>query len=276
MKPPPFDYAAPESLAEAVDALSQPGAVVLAGGQSLVLELVYRQRRPRLLVDINGLTELDELLETADGLSIGALVRHRRLEREPGESPARRLFRQIAPYVGHPPIRRRGTFCGSVAWAHPAAEWNALAVACEAEMQLRSASGSRAVPSSDFFLGDRLTARRPDELLTAVQLRPVPPGTGVGFGEHRRTHAGFADVAVVALVTVADGLVQRARIAVAGVADRPLRLTEVEEAMEGVPAGSAAGWTRQAVAAADGLGHDHQRAVAAELAGRSVAQAVSA
>jgi len=272
VKPPTLDYVAPTSLDEALLALAAPGAVVLAGGQSLVLELAYRDSRPGLLVDVNGVPGLDGLAEDEDGLTIGALVRHRSLEDAGGApTPYRQLLAQIAPYVAHPPIRARGTFCGSVAWAHPAAEWNAVCRAFDAEVHVRSGRGSRVVTAGDWYAGDRRTTRADDELVTAVRLPALPPGTGLGFGEYRRTHASFAGVAVVAAMTVADGSVAAARFAVAAVADRPVRLDALEASLVGVGVDEAPAHVR----AARGLpGTDHEQAVTAELAARAVEQAL--
>lgn len=274
MKPPPFGYVAPTTVDEALDALAEPGAVVLAGGQSLVLELVYRQQRPALLVDINGVAGLDALVDGPDGLSIAALVRHRRLEDDEAGSPVRRLLTRVAPYVAHPPIRTRGTFCGSVAWAHPAAEWNAVLLAFDGSVTLRSRRGDRVVPAAEWFRGVQQTVRRTDELVTGVAFPPQPSGTGTGFAEHRRTHASFAEVAVVAAVTTTpDGRVERARLAVAGVDDRPLRLARVEESVAGLEVAGLSDAVRRLV---DVPADAYRTAVAAELAGRAVAEAVAA
>ena len=274
MKPAPFAYAAPTTVAEAVDALAEDGAVVLAGGQSLVLELVYRDQRPRRVVDVNRVAGLAYQREDDAGLLLGALVRHAELAGG-GADPVRRLLAEVVPYVAHPPIRARGTFCGSIAWAHPAAEWNAVALALDAEVRVRSAAGHRAVAASDWFLGDRRTARRPDELVEEVLLPRLASGTAVGFAEHRRTHASFAEVAVVAVALVRDGLVQHVRLAAAGLADRPLRLSEVEEALAGVGVAEVAGRARVEVAIRLGV-DTHQAALAAELAGRALDRAVAA
>jgi carbon-monoxide dehydrogenase medium subunit len=274
VKPAPFAYATPTTVAEAVDALAEDGAVVLAGGQSLVLELVYRDSRPRALVDVNGVAGLAHQHEDDAGLVLGALVRHAELERG-GASPVRRLLAEIAPYVAHPPIRSRGTFCGSIAWGHPSAEWNAVALALDAEVRVRSARGSRAVSARDWFVGERRTAREPDELVEAVLLAGLPGDAGVGFVEHRRTHASFAEVAVVAVAVVRDGQVEQVRLAAAGLADRPLRLVEVEEALIGVEVGRVAGRARAEAGARLGR-EDHKAALTAELAGRALERAVAA
>jgi carbon-monoxide dehydrogenase medium subunit len=274
VKPAAFTYEAPTSVAEAVTALAEDGAVVLAGGQSLVLELVYRDQRPRVVVDVNRVAGLAYQREDDAGLVLGALVRHAELERG-GADPVRRLLALVAPYVAHPPIRSRGTFCGSLAWGHPAAEWNAVALALDAEVRVRSGSGSRAVAAVDWFVGDRRTARQSDELVEGVLLPRLPEDASVGFAEHRRTHASFADVAVVAVALVRDGCVEQVRLAAAGLSDRPLRLETVEEALVGVEVGELGRRARRE-AATRLRGGDHRSALAGELAGRALERAVAA
>lgn len=271
VKPPRFDYAAVRTVEEAVAALSDPGAVVLAGGQSLLLELVYRERRPRMLVDVNGVRELDAVGADNGALRIGALVRHRALESSDG-SPTRRLLARAAPYVAHPPIRSRGTFGGSVAWGHRAAEWNAVCAALGAVVHVRSAHGTRAVPAAEWYVADRRTARQPGELVTAVSLPQPPSRSGVGFAEHRRTHGTFADAAVAAVVVVEGDAIVFARGGVAGPAPVPQRLPAVEDAL--LASGRSAAVSAAGAAARDPLWPEHLGAVAAELVRRSVSQAL--
>jgi len=237
VKPPPFRYRAVASVAEATELLAELGthAAVLAGGQSLLIDLHFRRARPEMVVDINQLSELAQL-QVADGwVQIGALVRHRELEQgrlsqraagpdgggratdgggratDGGADPLGRLCALAARHIAHPPVRVRGTFAGSVAWAHPAAEWCALAAAMEAEMLLASAAGTRTIPASQWFTGRHQTARRPDELLTAVRMPLLGAGTGVGFAEHRRTHGSFAMAAALTAVNVTEGRGRRVR-----------------------------------------------------------------
>ena len=279
MKPPPFRYRAAASVAEATELLAELGAhaAVLAGGQSLLIDLHFRRARPEMVVDINQLSELAQL-QVADGwVQIGALVRHRELEqgqlgegagpcgggratagggqatggggratggggratagggRATGGSadPLGRLCALAARHIAHPPVRVRGTFAGSVAWAHPAAEWCALAAAMEAEMLLASAAGTRTIPADQWFTGRHQTARRPDELLTAVRMPLLGTGTGVGFAEHRRTHASFAMAAALTAVNVTEGQVNWARIGMASAADVPVRARAAESLLAG-------------------------------------------
>jgi carbon-monoxide dehydrogenase medium subunit len=272
VKPPPFRYRAVASVAEATELLAELGthAAVLAGGQSLLIDLHFRRARPEMVVDINQLSELAQL-QVADGwVQVGALVRHRELEQgqlgqgaagpdgggratdggerptDGGERPTDgerptggfadplgRLCALAARHIAHPPVRVRGTFAGSVAWAHPAAEWCALAAAMEAEMLLASAAGTRTIPASQWFTGRHQTARRPDELLTAVRMPLLGAGTGVGFAEHRRTHASFAMAAALTAVNVTEGRVNWARIGMANAADVPVRARAAESVLAG-------------------------------------------
>jgi carbon-monoxide dehydrogenase medium subunit len=259
VKPPPFRYRAVASVAEATELLAELGthAAVLAGGQSLLIDLHFRRARPEMVVDINQLSELAQL-QVADGwVQIGALVRHRELEQgrlsqraagpdgggratdgggratDGGADPLGRLCALAARHIAHPPVRVRGTFAGSVAWAHPAAEWCALAAAMEAEMLLASAAGTRTIPASQWFTGRHQTARRPDELLTAVRMPLLGAGTGVGFAEHRRTHGSFAMAAALTAVNVTEGRVNWARIGMASAADVPARARAAESLLAG-------------------------------------------
>ena len=230
MKPPRFEYAAPAALPDALAALGE-GASALAGGQSLVLEMHYRRQRPRLVVDINGIAELDHVTEDGGAVRVGALARHRLFETPVVAGPVGRLLAQVAPNIAHPPVRTRGTVLGSLAWANPASEWPAVAVALGAELALASSAGRRVVAAEDFFRGPFTTDRRPGELLVEARF-PAWEG-GVAFAEHRRTHASFAQVAAVTALTVRHGVVTRARLALAGAADRPVRARPAEQELVG-------------------------------------------
>jgi aerobic carbon-monoxide dehydrogenase medium subunit len=233
VKPPPFEYRRAGSVDEAVELLAAHGddARVLAGGQSLMLELNYRRFAPRLLVDVNGITELEGLRSTAGALRAGALARHVCFERLTGDDPLERLLSRVARAIAHPPVRNRGTMAGSLAYAHPSAEWPALAMALDAELTLISSAGPRIVPAASFFTGAFHTSRRPDELIVDVVLPSLPPKARVGFVEHRRTQASFAVVAAVAVLELDAGTVRSARVAVAGGSDRPLRAHAAEVAL---------------------------------------------
>jgi carbon-monoxide dehydrogenase medium subunit len=235
VKPPLFDYVAPRSAAEAVGVLAAGGgdAQVLAGGQSLMLELNFRTRRPSVLVDINRIPEFGGLDAGDDCLRVRPLVRHRVFERPVVDGPLGLLLARIARHIAHPPIRARGTMLGSLAYAHPAAEWPALAVTLDAELDLLGLDGRRAVPARDFFTGPFATVRRPTELLVEARLPVLPAGARVGFVEHRRTRASFAELAVIAVLTVDDGLVTSAKLGLVNAADRPVRAYAAERYLLG-------------------------------------------
>ncbi|MBL7498811.1 FAD binding domain-containing protein [Frankia sp. CNm7] len=240
MKPAAFDYVAPRTVAEAVDALGTGGrrAQVLAGGQSLILEMRLERIRPDLVVDINRIPALDELRVRDGTLRVGALVRHRAFESAhavPG--PLGALFARAVGNIAHPPIRARGTMVGSVAWAHPASEWCAIAVALDADVEMAGPRGARNLAAGDFFQGPLKTAGQPGELITSVRYPLLGDDTGVGFVEHRRTHFCFAQVAAAAALTARGGVISEARIGLVNCADRPLRAHAAEAALTGVEIG---------------------------------------
>jgi carbon-monoxide dehydrogenase medium subunit len=249
VKPAPFGYVAPVSVPAAVDALARggDGTAVLAGGQSLLIEMRYRERRPPLLVDINRIPALagveiltDRAAEGAgDGagggpvLRIGALARHAELERAAFDDPLAALLREAGRHVAHPPVRNRGTFAGSVAWAHPAAEWNALTAGLGGRIVLAGPDGPRTVPAAGWYRGRHRTDLRPGELVTEVRLPLLGAGTAVRFAELRRTHGSFPLVAVAVAVRLDGGRVADARIGLANAADVPLKATAAEDLLRG-------------------------------------------
>jgi aerobic carbon-monoxide dehydrogenase medium subunit len=235
MKPAPFELHTPTTLAEAVGLLRDLGsdAAPLAGGQSLLPEMNLRAARPRHLVDLNRLLGLGEI-DTNDGcIRIGALVRHRELETSPPEMPARDLLVTAAHHVGHPPIRARGTFVGSLAHADPAAEWCVIAALLEGEVVLRSAEGERTVAVSEFFTGPFSSTRRPDELLIEARLHPLPATYRTAFVEESWTKGDLPLVCVAAAVDVQDDRIADARIAAGGIAATALRVDVAERALHG-------------------------------------------
>jgi carbon-monoxide dehydrogenase medium subunit len=239
VKPAAFDYVVPTTVPEAVAVLgaARGKAQVLAGGQSLILDMRLHRVRPGLVVDINRIAELGRMGTDGTTLRVGALVRHGVFESAqsvPG--PLGALFARAVVNIAHPPIRSRGTMAGSFAWAHPASEWCAVGTALDAGIELRSLEGGRTVAARDYFHGPHRTARRADELLTAVRFPLLGYDTGVGFLEHRRTHFCFAQVAVAATLTVRDGVIAEARIGLANCADRPVRAHAAEQSLLGVEA----------------------------------------
>lgn len=237
MKPAPFAYHAPRSLPEALELLGRLGgeAKVLAGGQSLVPVMSFRLAQPAALVDVNGLAELDFLEPAADGgLRMGALVRQRRLERDPEVARRAPLLAAAVPHIAHPQIRNRGTVGGSLAHADPAAELPCLAIALDARFRLERAGGSRWVPAREFFLGLFATALAEDELLAEIELPRWPEGTGWSFQEVARRRGDYAQVGVAARLALGDdGRIRGARLVYLSVGDAPVEATQAAALLDG-------------------------------------------
>ncbi len=224
MKPPPFEYADPRSVDEVVALLGELGdeAKVLAGGQSLVPLLNFRLARPRYLIDINRVAELDYIRPLDGGLVIGALTRQRSVERSALVRERCPLLFEAIQQVGHVQIRNRGTIGGSLAHADPAAELPAVVTALGGQLQVRGPSGERMLTPDEFFVSYLTTALAPDELLTAVVLPGWPAGTGSSFQEFSRRAGDFAIVGVAAILALDDaGRVERVGLALTGVGGRP-------------------------------------------------------
>lgn len=252
MKPAPFRYHAPKTIAEAVETLAEVAGEdgrVLAGGQSLVPIMAFRLARPAHLVDINGVTALARLAVDNDRLCIGACVRHAAFHKPVMDGPLGRLLSTVVRHIAHYPIRTRGTFCGSIAHADPASEWCLVAAALGAEMVATSTSGTRTIQAQDFFRGIMTTALAEDELLTEVRL-PIPaPDTRFGFYEFSRRAGDFALAMALVALRVENGVIAAARVAVGGVEPSPRRIAQAEQALAG-RAPDAAAFAAAAAAAA--------------------------
>ncbi len=206
MKPAPFEYRRPESVEEAVELLADgPDIRVLAGGQSLVPLMKLRTVKPAVLVDVNGLSELDRI-DSGNGTSrIGALTRQQTLVDSPATREAHPLLREALRHAGYLATRHRGTIGGSLAFAAPWAELTAAVVLLDAQIEARSSRGSRTIPAREFFRGPNATALEPDELLTAVDVPAPRPRTGSGFHEVSPRYRDFALAAAAATVTLDGG-----------------------------------------------------------------------
>jgi 2-furoyl-CoA dehydrogenase FAD binding subunit len=224
MKAPPFDYVRPATVADAVAALADAGdeGKVLAGGQSLVPVLAMRLGRPAVLVDINAVTGLDELSVSENALYVGATVRQREVEQHRAAS-AVPLLAMALPWIGHRELRSRGTVCGSLAHADPAAELPAVAACLNASLHVAGPGGERTVTAREFFTGPMSTVLAPDELLLGARLLVAAPGDGFAFAEVARRHGDFALTGVAIHVRrSSSGEVLDATLAAFGVSDRPV------------------------------------------------------
>jgi carbon-monoxide dehydrogenase medium subunit len=283
LKPPPFDYEAPRTLGEALDALAG-GGKVLAGGQSLIPLLNMRLVAPDRLVDVNGVAELDALEISAAGVRVGALARHARVERSGEAAAVQPLLRQALRHVAHPVIRNRGTVVGSLAHADPAAELPAVLALLGGTVEAASSAGRRTIGAADFFTGPLESALAPGELAVSAFFPALPPQTGTAFAEVARRHGDYALVGVAALVALDDDLrVRDARAAYLSVADTPLVLDLAEPAAQGQagrPPGSA-DWSLAGAYAAGRVepdddihaGADYRRHLAGVLTERALAEA---
>jgi carbon-monoxide dehydrogenase medium subunit len=235
MKPAPFDYQAPGTLREAIDLLaSNPGAFVIAGGQSLMPVLAFRLATPGLLVDLRRLPGLGNIAVGDDALRLGALVRWRDIEDDRRLPAAHPLLHTAVAHVAHYQIRNRGTVGGSLAHADPAAELPGVAVTCEGEITLFGPTGSRTVPAADFFTGPLSTLRQPDEIITELRLPKWPSGRRWAFRKYARRDGDFA-LAGILLFYDEDrqGALSNAHVGVIGACPRPCRLTGVETLLNG-------------------------------------------
>jgi CO/xanthine dehydrogenase FAD-binding subunit len=227
MKPAPFDYVRPDSLAQACQLLADDeDARLIAGGQTLVPMLAMRLARPAKLIDILRLPELAGIREEKGAVVVGATTRQAQAERDPVIRAAVPMLARVLPWVGHPPTRNRGTVGGSIANADPAAEIPLVTVTLGAEIMLAAVDGQTSVPANDFFVGPMVTSIKQGQCVRAIRF-PVwlEPRIGVGFFEISSRRSDFAFVAAAAQVALdEEGRCLRIALGLGGVADRPLRL----------------------------------------------------
>lgn len=237
MKPPKFDYYAPDDIDSAIALIGELGedARFLAGGQSLVPMLNFRVAAPSALIDLNRIAALRGI-RTDDGgnLHIGAMTRTREIETDPVIAAANPLLHAAAPHIAHVQIRNRGTIGGSLAHADPAAELPGIVLANDAQIHVQGPGGARIVAANGFFDGVFSTALGEDELITEIVFPAWPAGRCWGFQEVSRREGDFAMVGIAAWFdTGNDGCISAARVAAIGAGDTPLRLYASESALTG-------------------------------------------
>ncbi|MCH7698601.1 MAG: xanthine dehydrogenase family protein subunit M [Chloroflexi bacterium] len=235
MKPAPFEYYAPTSVAETVALLEQhgPEAKLLAGGQSLVPLLNMRLARPTVVVDVGRVAGLDYVREEDGALAIGAMTSQRTIERSELVEQRLPLLRAATRLVGHPQIRNRGTVGGSIAHADPAAEYPAVALALDAQMRVAGPGGERVIEAADFFVTYLTTALEPSDVLTEVRMPLLPGGAGWSIVEIARRHGDFALAGAVVTLSVDSGSIKDPRVVLFGVGATPIRVREAEERLAG-------------------------------------------
>jgi len=237
MKAGAFAYARASSLAEVFDLLEQCGgeAKILAGGQSLIAALNMRLAAPAMLIDINGLADLAGIVVSGESVRIGALTRHRSVERSAEIARHLPLLHQAIPYVAHAAIRNRGTFGGSIAYADPAAELPACSIALDATFRIAGKSGERSVSARQFFKGLYETDIRAGEILLGGEFRALQPGYRSAFLELARRHGDYAIVGVAAHGKFEDGRFADVSLAFFGVGAMPVLAVRATAALEGNP-----------------------------------------
>jgi carbon-monoxide dehydrogenase medium subunit len=236
MKPAPFEYHAPTTVDEAVELLRDLGdeAKVLAGGQSLVPMLNLRLARFGHLIDLGRIPALRHVERSNGHVVVGAMVTDRAVETSDVVASGAALLGLATPLIGHFQIRNRGTVGGSLAHADPAAEYPAVALALDAELDVAGSGSRRRIAAAEFFTGTWETALGPDEVLVALRLPVWDAGAGFAVEEVARRHGDFAIAGCACGVEVRDGRLERAVLALFGVASTPVRATAAEHALNGM------------------------------------------
>ncbi len=235
MKPPPFHYHEPQSVADAVALLARlENAKLLAGGQSLMPMLNMRFVLPDHVIDLNGVGDLAYLREADGALEIGAMTRQRDIEFSDLVRRHCPLMHEAILQVGHRQTRNRGTLGGSLCQLDPAAELVAVAMALGATVGIAGPKGRRELPFAEFPAGYMTPALEPDELLTDARFPLWPKGHGHAFVEFSRRHGDFAVVSAAALLEAdRSGKIARAAVVVGGAGPAPIRAQGVERALVG-------------------------------------------
>ena len=234
MLPSRFEYHRPDSLEEALQLLAEHGdeAKILAGGQSLIPVMKLRLAAPAHLIDI-GRLGMDSIAETDGRLAIGALARHRDLERSDLLKARYPVMAAAAPLISDPIVRNLGTIGGSLCHADPAGDWGSVMLALEASVVLRSGRGERELPISEFLEDTFTTALEPDEILTEVRV-PQPAGSSGGtYLKMERKVGDFATVAAAIHLSLSGGTIERAGIGLTAVGAKNLQPTEAEASLAG-------------------------------------------
>ena len=236
MKPSAFEYFTPFTVPEAVELLQRHGdeAKIIAGGQSLVPMMNFRVARPKALIDINKIRDLDYIREEKDELVIGGLVRERTLEVSPLVKKKCPILAEAISYIGHLPIRTRGTIGGSLVHADPSAEIPVVICGLGGKMKVVGPSGERTLGADEFFLTYLTSALEPAEILVEVRISALPANSGWSFMEFSRRHGDFGIVVVASILFMENKeRCRKASIALGGVAPTPIRAVEAENLLAG-------------------------------------------
>jgi carbon-monoxide dehydrogenase medium subunit len=280
MIPASFDYQSPKTLNEAVSLLaSQQDAKLLAGGHSLLPAMKLRLASPALLIDLGRIAGLDYIRDAGEAISIGALTTHATVAASKLLHSVSPLLAQAASNIGDIQVRNRGTIGGSLAQAHPAADYPAAVLALDAEIVATSQSGERVIPAPSFFTGMFTTALRPDEIITEIRL-PKTTGAGTVYKKFHHPASGYAVVGVAAVVRGSSAKIDNVAIGITGVAEIAYRATAVENGLRGKPATAIAEAVKLATDKIEALGDnyasaDYRRHLAQVYTRRALQEALS-
>lgn len=235
MKPAPFEYLAATSVSHAAEALSAAGGdgKIIAGGQSLMPMINFRLVKPSVLIDINRIAGLDRIEKHGQRLRIGATVRHYMTATDALVEQHIPILHDAMHHVAHLTVRNRGTFCGSVCHADPAAEMPMMTLFLNGMITASSIRGERQIAASDFFVGSLMNALEPDEFVTSIEIDTLPRDTGWGFHEFSKRHGDFALACVATTLRIVDGVACDVRFGMMGVGETPLRLNMIETLIAG-------------------------------------------
>ncbi len=235
MKAPAFDYIRPTSLAEVFKLLATHGddARLLAGGQTLLATLNMRLSEPAVLIDINGIPALSGISVHGNNLRIGALTRHTEIEDSALVAQHAPLLAMAVPHIAHRAIRNLGTFGGSLAYADPAAEWPACAMALDAAIIVQGASGERRIAAADFFVDILTTSLAPGEVLVACEIPLHRAGWRYAFDELARRHGDYAIVGLAVAARLDGTVLADTRLSFLGIGNTPLRARQTEAVLNG-------------------------------------------
>jgi aerobic carbon-monoxide dehydrogenase medium subunit len=239
MIPASFDYVRAISLSHAIGLLRDDpdGTKLVAGGHTLIPTLKLRLASPALLIDIGGIDELKGI-EVGDHIRIGALTRHAELLASEPLRAVLPIFRQTADLIADPQVRNRGTIGGSLANADPAADWPAVIVALQAELELAGPEGRRRIATKDFFVDIMTTALEPEEVLVAIHIPRPAASTQFRYRKIRHPASGYAVVGVAVALSLRDGVVSDANIGITGATGRASAADAASAHLTGKPLSS--------------------------------------
>ncbi len=253
MIPANFDYETPRTLSEALELLSsRQDAKVLAGGHSLLPAMKLRLAQPAVLIDIGRIAGLSYIRESGDRILIGALTTHSDVVASKLLQQSCPLLPQTASHIGDTQVRNRGTIGGSIAQAHPAADYPAAILALDAEIVAHSRSAERIIAARDFFTGMFSTALRPDEIITEVRVPRT--NSSVAYQKFHHPASGYAVVGVAARLKMSGAKIDSAAVGITGVAQVAYRASAVESALRGKPVSAIADAAERASKGVDALG----------------------